>query len=113
MLNVTYLLIKFVSTLVLSLLTLTLFDSNPFSLVLLYALITTGINFFISTRVFASDDIRTPAVFAEGISSMAIAWVMSFVIPGFRSTFLTLFALACAVILTGYFLHNLLVLETK
>jgi hypothetical protein len=38
---------------------------------------------------------------------------MSFVIPGFRSTFLTLFALACAVILTGYFLHNLLVLETK
>ena len=59
MLNVTYLLIKFVSTLVLSLLTLTLFDSNPFSLVLLYALITTGINFFISTRVFASDDIRT------------------------------------------------------
>ncbi len=48
MLNVTYLLIKFVSTLVLSLLTLTLFDSNPFSLVLLYALITTGINFFIS-----------------------------------------------------------------
>lgn len=111
MTNVTYLLVKFVSMLVLSLLTLTLFDSNPFGLVLVYALITTGVNYMISARLFESNDVRSPAALAEGISSMLIAWLMSLIVPGFRSTFLTLFALACAVILSGYFFHSLLIPE--
>jgi len=110
--NLTYLLVKFCITVVIALATLTLFDTNPVTLVIVYAAITTLVNYFIATRLFIKTD-KIPGLAIQGISAMVIAWLMAVILEGFRATFATLIALAFTLVLAEYFLTSALDIEIR
>ncbi len=83
--------------------TLTLFDTNPASLVFVYAIIATAVNYFIGDRMILPTTDSSVASVADGIMAALVAWIMARLLTGFRTTFATLLAFAILVTLGEYF----------
>ncbi len=100
--------IRFIMTFIFALATLTLFDTNPASLVFIYAIIATVANYVIEDlRVLPATD-NTVISAMGGVIAAFLAWLMGAVLVGFRTTLATLLALALVIGLGEYFFRKYL-----
>lgn len=97
--------LKFGFTFIAGLLTLTLFDDNPWPAVLGWSAAAAAINYFLGDRFVLPSLGNAAAAWVDGIVSAALAWLFGIVFAGFRTTGATLIALAAFIALSEYFFH--------
>ncbi len=91
---------KYIMTTIVALLTLTLFDSNPWWIVVLYSALTTTLNFSLKAKIHANVFITAVT---QGVSASVLAYLLGLT-PFFRTTFGTLVGFALLLSLAEYLL---------
>ncbi len=99
---------KFVMTLLIALLTLSLFDSNPWPIVTLFALVAAAANYLVGDLVVLPAAGNITASIGDGVMAGLIAYIMDLASLGFRTTLGTLVALGLFIALGEYLFHQYL-----
>lgn len=99
---------RFVVSFVSGLLTLALFDDNPWLAVLGWALAATIVNYLIGELLLKPSAGQTIAAVADGILGAVLAWVLGALFTWFRTTGATLIALAALIAIIEYFSQSFL-----
>ena len=102
------LIFKFVMTLLTGLLTLSLFDSNPWPIVVLFAVVATAANYLVGNLVVLPAMGNTVTAISNGLMAGLIAYMMDLTSAGFRTTFGTLVALGLFIAIEEYLFHGYL-----
>lgn len=102
------LIFKFVMTLLTALLTLSLFDSNPWPIVILFSAIATTANYLVGNLVVLPAMGNTVTAISNGVMAGLIAYMMDLTSKGFRTTLGTLVALGLFIAIEEYLFHGYL-----
>lgn len=97
------LIIHYLATGICALLTLALFDSNPWWIVLSYALVATILNYWLYQKIISNSGYLS--IFGQGILGAFLAYLLGLT-PFFRTTFGTLVGYALLLALVQYWLRR-------
>lgn len=105
--NITGLVLKFIVTLIISLLTLSLFDTNSILMTLIYVIIATLINWYLQQTVLSFANRELSAII-QGLIAGGLAWIMAWALASFRVTFATWLAFVILLSFSQYYLNKLM-----
>lgn len=102
------LLAKFGMTLLFAWLTLSFFDGNTFSSVLLFSIAATALNYLVGDLYVLPNFGNMVASIGDGLMAAVFAYIVSLIFAGFRTTFGTLVLFAILVAIGEYVFHQYL-----